>query len=119
MSYGQMLLHLSLTCAFWLLPAVPSPTPHPTALLSPRLQAKQEVKSVITQYTNNELEPLPGNTMQQAFEGRLNSVLNKARDDAGKKAQESLTLHVSTQRGGRGGQGGAKGGMYSCTGVWM
>ena len=33
--------------------------------------------------------------MLEAFEQRINSVLNKARDDAGKKAQNSLTLHVS------------------------
>jgi DNA-directed RNA polymerase II subunit RPB1 len=32
--------------------------------------------------------------VQESFENRVNAVLNKARDDAGKKAQNSLTLHV-------------------------
>lgn len=30
---------------------------------------------------------------QESFENRVNAVLNKARDDAGKKAQNSLNLH--------------------------
>jgi DNA-directed RNA polymerase II subunit RPB1 len=29
------------------------------------------------------LEPQPGRTLMEAFEGKVNSVLNKARDDAG------------------------------------
>lgn len=36
------------------------------------------------------LEPQPGRTLMEAFEGKVNSVLNKARDDAGKTAQNSL-----------------------------
>ena len=60
-----------------------------------RLQAKEEVKKIIGQYQAGELEAMPGRTMAEAFENRVNAVLNKARDDAGKKAQNSLTLHVS------------------------
>jgi DNA-directed RNA polymerase II subunit RPB1 len=36
------------------------------------------------------IEPQPGRTLMEAFEGKVNSVLNKARDDAGKTAQNSL-----------------------------
>jgi hypothetical protein len=36
------------------------------------------------------LEGQPGRTMMESFESRVNTVLNKARDDAGKKAQQSL-----------------------------
>jgi hypothetical protein len=32
------------------------------------------------------LEPQPGRTLMEAFEGKVNSVLNKARDDAGELA---------------------------------
>jgi DNA-directed RNA polymerase II subunit RPB1 len=38
----------------------------------------------------NRLEAQPGRTLMEAFEGKVNSVLNKARDDAGKTAQNSL-----------------------------
>ncbi|GFH23677.1 DNA-directed RNA polymerase subunit, partial [Haematococcus lacustris] len=57
------------------------------------LQAKEEVKKIINTYQSGELEQQPGRTMQESFENRVNAVLNKARDDAGKKAQNSLTLH--------------------------
>jgi len=60
------------------------------------------VKKIIEQYRNGELETQPGRSMQESFESRVNSVLNTARDDAGKRAQESLTLKVS-QCLGRGG----------------
>lgn len=50
------------------------------------------MKKIIGQYQNNELEAQPGRTMQEAFENRVNAVLNKARDDAGKKAQNSVDL---------------------------
>jgi DNA-directed RNA polymerase II subunit RPB1 len=56
-------------------------------------RSKEEVKRIIGQYQANELEAMPGRTMREAFEVKVNSVLNKARDDAGKKAQNSLTLH--------------------------
>ncbi len=53
------------------------------------------MKKIIGQYQAGELEAMPGRSMAEAFENRVNAVLNKARDDAGKKAQNSLTLHVS------------------------
>ncbi|KAL6754081.1 hypothetical protein V8C86DRAFT_2713077 [Haematococcus lacustris] len=56
-------------------------------------KAKEEVKKIINTYQSGELEQQPGRTMQESFENRVNAVLNKARDDAGKKAQNSLTLH--------------------------
>lgn len=52
--------------------------------------AKSEVRDLIEKFQNGKLEPLPGHTVMGSFEHRVNDVLNKARDDAGKKAQESL-----------------------------
>jgi DNA-directed RNA polymerase beta' subunit len=37
------------------------------------------------------LEGQPGRTPMETFEQKVNAVLNKARDDAGKTAQKSLT----------------------------
>ncbi|MEW5320361.1 MAG: hypothetical protein WDW38_011438 [Sanguina aurantia] len=55
-------------------------------------KAKEDVKKIIVQYQNKELEAMPGRSMMEAFETRVNAVLNKARDDAGKKAQNSVDL---------------------------
>ncbi|GAX77905.1 hypothetical protein CEUSTIGMA_g5347.t1 [Chlamydomonas eustigma] len=55
-------------------------------------KAKDEVKGIIGQYQAGELEAMPGRSMQEVFETRVNTVLNTARDDAGKKAENSLTL---------------------------
>ncbi|KAG1671615.1 hypothetical protein FOA52_006846 [Chlamydomonas sp. UWO 241] len=55
-------------------------------------RAKEEVKKIIGQYQAGELEAQPGRTMQEAFENRVNAVLNKARDDAGKTAENSVNL---------------------------
>lgn len=55
-------------------------------------KAKEEVKKIIGQYQAGELEAQPGRTMQEAFENRVNAVLNKARDDAGKRAEGSVDL---------------------------
>ena len=52
--------------------------------------AKSEVRDLIEKFQNGTLELLPGHTVMGSFEHRVNDVLNKARDDAGKKAQESL-----------------------------
>ena len=54
------------------------------------LQAKDEVKKLIEKAQTNELEAQPGRTMMESFENQVNQVLNKARDDAGKSAQNSL-----------------------------
>ena len=52
--------------------------------------AKSQVKDLIQQAQNGQLEPQPGRTMQESFENKVNQVLNKARDDAGQRAQRSL-----------------------------
>ena len=53
-------------------------------------KAKADVKEVIKLAQNNELELQPGMTMQQSFEQKVNQILNKARDNAGNSAQNSL-----------------------------
>ena len=53
-------------------------------------EAKAEVRDLIEKFQNGKLELLPGHTVMGSFEHRVNEVLNRARDDAGKKAQESL-----------------------------
>eukprot|EP00983_Pelagomonas_calceolata_P122503 1160914-Pelagomonas_calceolata.AAC.14 len=60
-------------------------------------QAKEEVKKIIATYQSGELEQQPGRTIQESFENRVNAVLNKARDDAGKRAQNSLDLSLSAK----------------------
>ncbi|WIA28234.1 hypothetical protein OEZ86_010790 [Tetradesmus obliquus] len=52
--------------------------------------AKEDVKRIIEQYQTGKLEGMPGRTLMEAFEQKVNAVLNKARDDAGKTAQNSL-----------------------------
>eukprot|EP00879_Flechtneria_rotunda_P006150 GHRR01006467.1.p1 GENE.GHRR01006467.1~~GHRR01006467.1.p1 ORF type:complete len:1335 (+),score=429.51 GHRR01006467.1:359-4363(+) len=52
--------------------------------------AKDEVENIIEKYQAGKLDPMPGRTMMEAFETHVNSALNKARDDAGKTAQNSL-----------------------------
>ena len=53
-------------------------------------QAKDEVKKLIAKAQQNELEAQPGRSMMESFENQVNQVLNKARDDAGRFAQNSL-----------------------------
>ena len=53
-------------------------------------QAKQEVKKLTEKLQARELEAQPGMTMLETFESNVNQVLNKARDDAGTSAQNSL-----------------------------
>ena len=54
------------------------------------LQAQQEVKKLTVKLQGKELEAQPGMTMLETFESNVNQVLNKARDDAGTFAQNSL-----------------------------
>lgn len=44
-------------------------------------QAKEDVKKIIVQYQNKELEAMPGRSMMEAFETRVNAVLNKVGRD--------------------------------------
>jgi DNA-directed RNA polymerase II subunit RPB1 len=53
-------------------------------------RAKDDVKEVVKQAQEKKLEPQPGRTIQESFEQKVNGVLNKARDDAGKEAQGSI-----------------------------
>ncbi|GJP85732.1 hypothetical protein CLOP_g15835 [Closterium sp. NIES-67] len=54
-------------------------------------KAKDEVKELIRKWQDRELEQQPGRTLRESFENRVNQVLNKARDDAGRAAQSSLS----------------------------
>ncbi|TVU00263.1 hypothetical protein EJB05_54316 [Eragrostis curvula] len=54
-------------------------------------KAKNDVKVLIKQAHDKKLEAEPGRTMMESFENRVNQVLNKARDDAGSSAQNSLS----------------------------
>lgn len=48
------------------------------------------MKKLIAKAQQNELEAQPGRSMMESFENQVNQVLNKARDDAGRFAQNSL-----------------------------
>ncbi|KAJ9052897.1 DNA-directed RNA polymerase II core subunit rpo21 [Entomophthora muscae] len=52
--------------------------------------AKIEVARCIEEAHSGSLFPLPGLTIRETFESRVNRALNKARDDAGKMAERSL-----------------------------
>ncbi|KAG9143347.1 hypothetical protein Leryth_022599 [Lithospermum erythrorhizon] len=52
--------------------------------------AKNQVKDLIRQFQEKQLEPEPGRTMNDSFENKVNQVLNKARDEAGSSAEKSL-----------------------------
>ncbi|RUS82303.1 hypothetical protein EGW08_009935 [Elysia chlorotica] len=53
--------------------------------------AKRNVIEVIEEAHNDEMEPIPGNTLRQTFENKVNRILNAARDKTGSKAQQSLS----------------------------
>jgi DNA-directed RNA polymerase II subunit RPB1 len=52
--------------------------------------AKKEVGNLVKKGQKGKLTNQPGKTMLESFEGMANEVLNSARDQSGKKAQESL-----------------------------
>nr|CAG8499060.1 13409_t:CDS:2 [Entrophospora candida] len=52
--------------------------------------AKQRVHKIIIDAQNNKLECLPGMTIRETFESRINKELNTARDSAGRSAEKSL-----------------------------
>ncbi|RLM58305.1 hypothetical protein C2845_PM18G08230 [Panicum miliaceum] len=54
-------------------------------------KAKNDVKELIKQAHDKQLEAEAGRTMMESFENKVNQVLNKARDDAGSSAQNSLS----------------------------
>jgi DNA-directed RNA polymerase II subunit RPB1 len=53
-------------------------------------RAKGDVRSLIEAVQGGDLEQQPGRTVMESFENQVNQVLNKARDDAGNMAQQSL-----------------------------
>ncbi|KAI9029899.1 hypothetical protein CLU79DRAFT_842835 [Phycomyces nitens] len=53
-------------------------------------QAKQRVHEIIITAQQDKLEVQPGMTLRESFEAKVNQSLNKARDDAGKMAQNNL-----------------------------
>ena len=54
--------------------------------------AKDKVADLVKQGQRGELQIQPGRTMQESFEDFVNMRLNTARDNAGKKAESSLTV---------------------------
>ncbi|BAS92312.1 Os05g0151000 [Oryza sativa Japonica Group] len=54
-------------------------------------KAKNDVKKLIKQFRDNQLEAEAGRTTMESFENRVNEVLNKARDVAGSSAEKSLS----------------------------
>nr|CAB3491643.1 unnamed protein product [Digitaria exilis] len=54
-------------------------------------KAKIEVQELIRKAHNKQLEAQPGRTMMESFENELNLVLNRARDEVGASAQNSLS----------------------------
>ena len=53
--------------------------------------SKIGVNEVIEQAHSNQLEPIPGNTLRQTFESKVNRILNDCRDKTGSSAQKSLS----------------------------
>ncbi|EMS51654.1 DNA-directed RNA polymerase II subunit RPB1 [Triticum urartu] len=53
--------------------------------------AKNDVKELIKQAQEKNLEPEPGLTMMESFENRVNQILSKAYDDAESSAQKGLS----------------------------
>jgi DNA-directed RNA polymerase II subunit RPB1 len=51
---------------------------------------KNEVEKIVLCYKTREMEPEPGLNQVETFEKSINQVLNKAREDTGKVAQQSL-----------------------------
>ncbi|KAJ2630989.1 DNA-directed RNA polymerase II core subunit rpo21 [Coemansia sp. RSA 1290] len=49
------------------------------------------VDEFIEMAQNDQLERMPGMTIKESFEANVNQILNKARDDAGKKVLENLS----------------------------
>ncbi|CAG8507263.1 425_t:CDS:2 [Diversispora eburnea] len=53
--------------------------------------AKERVADFITEAQQNKLECLPGMTIRETFENKVNKELNTARDSAGQSAEKSLS----------------------------
>jgi DNA-directed RNA polymerase II subunit RPB1 len=60
--------------------------------------AKDDVKELIQQLQDGELELLPGKSLMQSFETEVNKKLNGARDQSGSSAQKSLLVSNNLKR---------------------
>lgn len=60
--------------------------------------AKDDVKDLIQQLQDGELELLPGKSLMQSFETEVNKKLNGARDQSGSSAQKSLLISNNLKR---------------------
>ena len=58
-------------------------------------KSKTEVLEVIEMAHNDQLAPMPGNTLRSTFENQVNRILNDARDKTGGLAQKSLSVRDS------------------------
>jgi len=69
-------------------------------------RAEKKIEELIESYRNGTLAPLPGQTLEDTFEIYVMNELAKARDDAGKIADEDFTLEnsgiIMTRTGARG-----------------
>ena len=52
----------------------------------------EDVDIIIQEAKDNKLEKMPGLTIIETFESKVNNVLNKARDISGTRAQKSLNM---------------------------
>ncbi|KAJ3107996.1 DNA-directed RNA polymerase II subunit rpb1 [Phlyctochytrium planicorne] len=60
--------------------------------------AKQEVQRIVDSAQNNTLKPMPGMSISETFEAKVKNELNKARDNAGKSAEKSLSEHNNARQ---------------------
>ncbi|KAI9348768.1 DNA-directed RNA polymerase II largest subunit [Zopfochytrium polystomum] len=60
--------------------------------------AKEQVNDIIRQAHEGALEPKPGMTIRGTFEALVTLALNKARDNAGKSAEKSLSEHNNARQ---------------------
>ncbi len=58
--------------------------------------AEQQVHNLIENYTKNELEALPGWTIEETLELKILELLNKARNEAGKIVAKQIDKNVHT-----------------------
>jgi len=69
-------------------------------------KTEKRISELIESYRNGTLQPLPGQTLEDTFEIYVMNELAKARDEAGKVAEEDFTLEnagiVMTRTGARG-----------------
>ncbi|KAJ3202482.1 DNA-directed RNA polymerase II subunit rpb1 [Entophlyctis luteolus] len=60
--------------------------------------AREKVKEIVRKAHNNKLEAHPGMTIRETFEADVKAELNKARDNAGKSAEKSLSEHNNARQ---------------------